>query len=479
MRLPSKVVNWPLAVLLRESGYSGLDQFANAVNRHGAQKYHLTLRYNYNSIKRWLRGASCEQKDVVAEVLSQALGIPISPAVIWPDGRDGEPLAPAHLRPWIARRTVADLGFFVRSDMLSRREVLADSISLASGPALVDPLARWLAAEPIRLPPVDEAGPGRIGLAAVKEIEIATARFMEIATDVGGGHTREAAVGQLRYAVDLLDHGNYSPTVGNRLLAAVAKLAGEVGNMSHDAGMDGPAQRYFIYGLQAAHESTDERARLIAVAVLAGMAWQMLPRHPDTGLQLVETAFARLVEEPDEHGSVRAVLWSLKGRLLAATGSRPSEVNSCIDLALDLFAESAGEDNPAWRTFILDVREAELYRYAASAYLDLAMTRPQLTKELATKAESAYQEAIARWGNGYRRDQACNHTELAQARFLLGEPDQACLAAEQALAVAAEATGSFRLIAHLRDLWAASEPYHDLPRVRQLREHLQTAIMTP
>lgn len=50
----------------------------------------------------------------------------------------------------------------------------------------------------------------------------------------GGGLAREAAVGQLKYAVDLAQHASYSEAVGNRLLTVIAHLAGQVAWMSHD-----------------------------------------------------------------------------------------------------------------------------------------------------------------------------------------------------------------------------------------------------
>ncbi|MBX6357769.1 MAG: hypothetical protein IRZ05_18180 [Micromonosporaceae bacterium] len=417
----------------------------------------------------------------MAEVLAQAWGIPIPAAVIWPECRDGQPPAPAHLQPWVAQRTVHDLAVFARADLLNRREVLAASIGVACGPAFMDPLGRWLVSEPVRLPGRDAAGPGRVGLSMVEEIERATARFAAVAADLGGGACREAAVGQLKYGVDLLEEGGYGPAVGNRLLAAVARLAGEVGHMCHDVGMDGPAQKYLVHALQAAGESTDERAPLVAVVVLADMAEQMrLLGHPDSGLHLVEAALGQVPADPHRFGDARAMLWSLKGRLLAATGtSRLAEVNGAIDMSLNLLAESAGEDTPAWQPFVLmEVTEADLYRRAAGAWLDLAAARPAMGKELAARAQAAGQKAVAGWPDGFRCGLADGYAQLAHARFLLGEPEHACRDGEQALQIAAVATGSARLAARLRDLWAASEPYHHLRRVHRLRERLRAATVT-
>lgn len=83
----------------------------------------------------------------------------------------------------------------------------------------------------------------------VLAVEHSTRVFAATDADVGGGLSREAAVGQLKYAVDLT---SYSDAMGNRLLAAIAELSGLVGWLCHDCGMPGPTQRYLMYGLQAA-----------------------------------------------------------------------------------------------------------------------------------------------------------------------------------------------------------------------------------
>ena len=478
MRLPTHVANSCLAVLIRGSGFSSLDRLADAFNRHGASTYGLDLKYDHTGVKRWLRGGSCEQPQVVAEVLSKAWGVPIPATVIWPDLRNGAPPLPAHLQPFVAARTLEDLGVFLRSDMLTRRDLLASSIGVAAGSTFVDPLARWLGAEPVGLPPAKESGPSRIGMAAVEQIESATTHFMTTDAAAGGGLSREAAVGQLKYAVDLLDQATYDHATGDRLLAAIGKLSGEIGYMSHDAGMEGPAQQYLTYGLQAARESSDERASVVAVGILADMARQMrFLGRPDTGLRLVDLAFDQLSHDPDGSGSVRAMLWNLKARMLASIGTRPSEVHSAIDLSLDLLAQARDQDEPPWqRSVLIYIGEAELQRHATGAYLDLAAVHPEATRRLATMAEGAALAALANWEAGFIRERAYGFADLAQARFLQSEPDQACEDGEQAVELSARVIGSSRLTARLGDLLKASELYRDHQRVRDFRSRLEAAV---
>src|SRR5262249_10000019 len=230
MRLPEHIANPCLATLIDGAGFSSHERFAAAVNSHGWLMHGVKLSYDHISVKRWLGGATCQHPDVVAAVLSHAWGVPIPAAVIWPAQRNGHSgPVPAHLQAWVAARTLEDLGVFLRSDMLTRREILTDAVGVATGAPLVNPIARWLSVGATGLigsMASDDHGPGRIGLGTVIGIERATRQFVASDAEVGGGLSREAAVGQLKYAVDLARHASYTEVVGNRLLAAIAALAG-------------------------------------------------------------------------------------------------------------------------------------------------------------------------------------------------------------------------------------------------------------
>ncbi|MGI5213827.1 hypothetical protein [Plantactinospora sp. CA-290183] len=477
MILPANVANPVLGVLIKGSGYPSLAQVAIAINKRGQHKYGLELSYDHTSVKRWLRGGRCDHQDLVAEVLSDAWGVDVAPGLVWSDAREGAKPLPAHYHPFVATRTLEELGIFLRSDMLTRRSLLASSISVATGSTFVDSITRWLGTEPVGLPSSEGHRPGRIGLAVVEEIEQATMRFMAGDAEVGGGLSREAAVGQLKYAVDLFDESTYESLTGNRLLAAVAKLSGEIGYMSHDSGLEGPAQRYFVYGLQAARESTDERASLVGVCILADMARQLrFLGQPDDALRLIDLAVSYLPER-NRHTAVQAMLWNLKAHVLASTGtSRLSEVRSAIDLASDLLAESRDEDEPPWqREVFLYIGDAELHRHAAGAYIRLGTIDPAQALGLGARAETEALNALAKWDPGFIREQTYSRIDLALARFLLRQPERACDDGEEAIRMSTRVVGSSKLKARLRDLVAASESFRDLPRVREFREILRAA----
>jgi hypothetical protein len=478
VRLPKQIANPGLAALLQGSGFASLERFANAVNVRGWQMHGVKLCYDHVSVKRWLAGSVCQYPDVVAAVLSDAWGIAVPVTVVWPELHDGDRPTPAHLQPWVAARTLENLGTLIGSDMLTRREALAAAVIAASGASLVDPIARWLAA-PAGGVDASVDGGVRVGAVDVARIEQSTRYFATTDADVGGGLSREAAVGQLKYAVDLMRYGRYSATVGNRLLAAIAELAGMVGWMCHDSGMSGPAQRYLTYGLQAARESADPRAQLLVVGILADMARQTrwLGR-PDSAVRLLDLALSQLPEDRSRFNTVRAILTSQRAWALAYHGHGCTpEVESALSLSLDLHARAGTDDRLAADPLNLmhlrpspDVVAAELAATASCAYLVLA----RYERELACKAERYTLDSLAHRTNGPGRNDVLSQIRLARIRFIAGEPEQACEDAEHALALATE-TASLMVRVRLREMLVDTEPYQNLPRTNALRREIQGA----
>ena len=479
MRMPAGVTNQCLAVLIDGAGFSSLERFAEAVNVRGWQMHGIKLYYDHVRVKRWLTGSTCQYPDVVADVLSVAWGIPVPVSVIWPAQREGGAPVPAHLQAWVPGRTLEGLGAFLRSDMLTRRELLTDAVELAVGAQLSDPVVRWLQARSaVPAGPqlrVERTG-ARIDMSTIQAIELATRQLESSDAALGGGVCREAAVGQLKYAVDLMTHGRFSEPVGKRLLVAIADLAGRLGWMCHDVGMEGPAQRYFAYALQAAQEADDERAGLHSVGTLCRMARQMRSAgHPDTGLRLVDVALERL--PPDRHrlNVIRAGVWGLKARIFASMGaSYGPEVRNGINLAFDLRAVAADEDTDPvvaeyWPYY---ASNAELPGEAAESYLDLA----RVQRRFGTDAETHTLRAVATREAGFARSRAFDQIGLAQARFLMGEPEQACLDGTTAIELATQITASTRVVGRLRELLADSAPYDDVTDVRELRTQLHQTL---
>ena len=474
MKFRGRVTNHGLAALIEGSGFSSLDRFGEALNARAWEMHGVKVYYDHVSIKRWLRGSVCQYPEVVAVVLSDAWGVPIPVGVIWPNHRDGEGPVPAYLQPWVAARTLEELGIFLRSDMLTRRDVLSGVVGLATGQTLIDPLTRWLGSNAIGLTAGHDSG-GRIGMSTVAAIERSTRYFSAMDAEIGGGLSREAAVGQLKYAVDLAQQASYSTSVGTRLLAAIADLSSLVGWMSFDAGMNGPAQQYFVYGLQAAHEADDENTRLGIAAILGKMSYHMRAvGHPDTALQLINMALNQVPNDRRRYNTVRATLWNLRAHMMAPMGvSYLPEIRNAISLAVDLYGESQhDETDPTVSRFWKYASEAELAGVAAISYRDLADEKP----ELADESEHLTLRAIERRSPGFGRSQTFDQILLARTRFLRSEPEQACVDGVKAIDMAAKVAASKRVTSRLRDLMADSEPYQSRPDVKEFREHLRLVL---
>lgn len=467
MKVPV-AANPVLAELLQHSGYGSLHEFAAAVNTVGAgQTYRLKLSYDHMAVKRWLNGRGCHHPDIVAKTLSLAWGVDIPAAVLFPRQREGAPPAPPHLRPAAAQRTLDELATLIGSDMLTRRTALTAAITTTVGSALTDPLLRWLTLPTQGLPPTSEPATSQVTMATVEEIEKATTRFSAHDASVGGGLSREAAVGQLKHAVDLLRDGHYSDTVGNRMLLAVADLARLTGWMSHDGGMDGPGQRYLTLGLHAARESHHPQAHLVQAMVLADMARQLHALNdPRAALDLVDAAIARLPRNGDS-GVDSAMLWNLRARMLAAHDPNClPEIEHAIGLAEDLHAAGGSTALSPY------AGRAELAGNAAQAWQTAAVHRP----ELASRAAAAAQSALAHRPAGFSRSMTFDRILLSQARFTMGEPDQGAADGHAAIDLAETVPQSHRVLTRLRGLLPHCAHYTDRPHVAQLHERL-TAVL--
>ncbi|HZM77270.1 MAG TPA: helix-turn-helix transcriptional regulator [Candidatus Limnocylindrales bacterium] len=468
--------NPALDALIRGAGYASLQQFAKAVNDRAHNRRKLCTGFDHLTVQRWLAGSAISNPDVVAEVLSEAWGVPIPVEVIWPELRNGKPLAAAQLQPWVAGRTLEALGIFIRTDMLTRRETLTQAVKAISGPALIAPIANWLSVSPGRLEPRDH-GTQRIGATEVEAIERSTRYFAATDAEIGGVLSREAAVGQLKYAVDLARHAMYSEAVGNRLLAAIAELSGLVGWLNHDSGLAGPAQQYLIYGLQAARESADPRAESFVVSILADMGAQMrwLGR-PEAALRLYDLALRQLPPNRRRYTVLRARLAAKRAEDgLAYLGlSRLSEVRDALSLSFDLYAQASDEDKSTaaalWHR-ALDLSQAGLSVAAACAYVAMAQDDPRLASE--AEKHAIAQLAVVPEGQG--RNRLVGQIQLARLRLRAGEAEQACEDGDQALRMAGSVSSAM-VRTRLRDLLADSEPYAAVPRVVEFRDRLRGVI---
>lgn len=465
MKLPGRVTNTSLAAFLRNSGYPSIEEFATAVNACARRVLGVRLAYDHTSVRRWLAGSIPEHAEIVATVLAEAWGSAVPAAAIWPELRAGRPSPAPHLQPWVASRTLDELGFWIRCDVLCRREVLNSSFAPVSGSTLTDPIARWLAGEPVGLNGAGDDRPDRIDADDVARLERAIGYFAAFEATGGGSVVRDAAVGQLKYSVDVAGDAGYSDAVGNRLLAAVAELSGMVGWLCTDSAMPGPAQRYFLYGLQAARESTDPRAPMLVVSLLHDLArHERWNGQPETAIRLLELAVQELPTDRRRFGRVRAMLWSQHALASSSLGvSALPEIRRNLALAKDLHISAPADPDDRLRPGV-DMSDAELASIAAASYLNIART----DRRLAADAESEILYALANPSDGYAKNEVFKQLRLASVRFVAGEPEQGCVDAGKALDMVAGVHGSDLVDIRLRELLADAEPYRSIPKVNEL-----------
>jgi transcriptional regulator with XRE-family HTH domain len=455
-----------------------------------------------STVARWERGETepqavhrprlAEALKVTVETLGELLaGVGSStgrtaPAYLAPYGLAvlslGDEPADDHAGPpyaWGALRTLEDLAVFLRSDMLTRRDILAASITMAAGKALTEPVAGWLNTAPGGLPATAGHGLGKIGTSAVEGIERTVRYFVTSDASAGGGLAREAAVGQLKYAVDLAQYASYSAAVGTRLLTVIADLAGRVGWMSHDAGMPGPGQRYAWYGLQAAHEAGTEQAQLLAVRTLselANYAWSA--GQLDTARRLWGLALDRTPEDPHRFNQVRAIMRSRLAKALSGMGSdHAAEVDRYVNLSVYLHQKAEDDEPLPWLAvyFPYDCgpsADAELASEAAASYHALAREDARY----AGRAQRHARLALERRSEGFTRSRAFDQVMLASTGLCAGELDQACRDGQEAIRMATAVSYSQRVRTRLAQLMDDTEQHQREPAVRELREELRAAV---
>lgn len=424
-----------------------------------------------------LRSNDNEHLGMMAALLADTWDTSTPLDLIQPKLSESSSLTAAHLNPGGPERTLKELASFMRCDMLTRRETLSRAVKALSGPALLAPIADWLDAPHPPLVAHDH-GTQRIGGAEVEAIERSTRFFASTDAEIGGALSREAAVGQLKYAVDLARYASYSQATGNRLLAVIAELSGLVGFMCVDSGMPGPAQKYFTYGLRAARESTDSRAPLLVVSILSDMAQQLrwLDR-PKAALRLHDLAARQLPADPQRYNVLRAVLAGNRvvDGLCRLGRSHHAEARAALSRSFDLYEQADAEDRAAaptmWhRAGVVDM-EARLSSNAGAAYFVMAREDKLLT----VQAEKYILLNLAKLGEGQGRNKAFGWIELARIRFLAGEPEQASQDGDRAIEAAAS-TSSTMIRLRLRELLTESEPYAKVPCVMEFRDRLQGTI---
>ncbi len=136
------------------SGWSK-GELARQVNRRARQMGAHHISTDTSRVRRWLDGEQPREPipRILSELFSERFGSVVAIEDIGLRSAHQSPSVSGVDLPWTGPQTVALLSEFSRSDlMLARRGFLGTSLALAAGPALIEPMQRWLVPGPPAAP---------------------------------------------------------------------------------------------------------------------------------------------------------------------------------------------------------------------------------------------------------------------------------------------------------------------------------------
>ncbi|MGV9878891.1 transcriptional regulator [Streptomyces sp. NPDC003006] len=386
---------------------------ARRVNTCGAE-HALDLHYDKTSVARWLRGQQPRGRvpAVIAEALERKLGRTVTldeigmatdtsmPTVV---GLRFEPAWPDALRQvcTLWRHDAADTA-------LLARQKLAASV-------LVQPSRDWLIADPD--PAVAHQGTTMAGRSDTTAVRATAAALAGLDHRYGSHHVRPIVVSYLNGIVSRLLTGSYGETNGRLLLGATARLAELAGYMAGDTGRPGLAQRHYIQALRLAH-AADDRA-FGAYVLASGMSQVALALgNPAEAIQL--TRVAREGARERCPSAVAAISFATEARGHAMLGDAGASERAA-GRALEAL-ERSGAPSDAEQIVAVDL--SCVAEELARSCLDL---------DRHTTAAKWAEEAVRDCPPGRTRRRTLRLLLLAAVQLQLGELDESCDTALQAL----------------------------------------------
>lgn len=355
---------------------------------------------------------------------------------------------------------------FAAMDVASRREVLQE-LTIMSGAILLQPVRRWLAQALVVVPLVSPTAVSNDGLDALDRAVTLFRRWD--ASGVGGLH-RKAVAGQLNAVAETLQEP-HSPTVSRRLFQITAELAQVAGWMAYDQGLPGVAQRYYLLGLSACHET---RSPVLGAKILGDMA--QLSRtyyHHEDSLDLAQAGLYILPRH--DSALVRTELLGLESRAHALLGKQASAIRA-VDACVEVWQEAHGETAPDWLHYM---NQAEVDCLAANAHIELALgtDNPGHAVALAGRAEQYTLSARKNRPHGYDRSRIIDEIRLANVRLAQHDVAESVTIAQTALELAAPTSSTFvcNWLLRLHGELTTRHPNnaHVIPFREQLRDYVK------
>ncbi|MFJ3575715.1 transcriptional repressor NsdA [Streptomyces rubiginosohelvolus] len=461
------------------SGWSK-GELARQVNRRARQMGASHISTDTSRVRRWLDGEQPREPipRILSELFSERFGAVVAVEQLGLRTAHQSPSVAGVDLPWAGPQTVALLSEFSRSDlMLARRGFLGSSLALAAGPALIEPMQRWLVPVPVPVQgtgepeaPAADHRPSKLSRPELDLLESTTAMFRQWDAQCGGGLRRKAVVGQLHEVTDLLQEPQPGPTA-QRLFRCAAELAELAGWMSYDVGLQPTAQKYFVLALHAAKEAGDKP---LGSYILSSMSRQMIHLgRPDDALELIH--LAQYGSRDCATSRTQAMLYAMEARAYANMG-QPSKCKRAVRMAEDTFLDAGldGEPEPDWIRFF---SEAELNGENAHSYRDLAYVAGR-SPTYASLSEPVMEKAVELFGEDdeHQRSYALNLIGMATVHLLQREPEQSTVLAGQALKIAKKVR-SERVNTRLRKtVDTAARDFGDVADVARLTELLHEQL---
>ncbi|MEU1413567.1 hypothetical protein [Streptomyces sp. NPDC005731] len=459
------------------SGWSK-GELARQVNRRARQLGASHISTDTSRVRRWLDGENPREPipRILSELFSERFGCVVAVEDIGLRTAHQSPSVSGIDLPWTGPQTVALISEFSRSDlMLARRGFLGSSLALSAGPALIEPMQRWLVPGPAApREDLESAWPGRgrgrLSKPELDLLETTTVMFRKWDAQCGGGLRRKAVVGQLHEVTDLLQEPQTEATA-RRLFKVAAELAELAGWMSYDVGLQPTAQKYFVLALHAAKEAGEKS---LGSYILSSMSRQMIHLgRPDDALELIHLA---------QYGSrdcasprTQSMLYAMEARAYANMG-QPGKCKRAVRMAEDTFADALefDEPEPDWIRFF---SEAELYAENSHSFRDLAYVAGR-SPAYASLAEPLMRQAVERFADDseHQRSYALNLIGMATVHLLQREPEESAVLARRSMEIAKKVR-SERVNTRIRKtVDTAVRDFGDLSEVVELTDHLATHL---
>ncbi len=316
-----------------------------------------------------------------------------------------------------------------------------------------------IAVEPPYHDPAREPRPSlRVGRGDIAAIRAVGDLFRALDHAYGGGHARQALVRYLESEAEPMLRGRYGEQIGRALFGAVADLTRLAGWTSFDIAAHGLAQRYFVQALRLSQAAGD---RALGGYVLVTMSQQAV--HLGHGREAVQ--LARVAQQGVGTAvppTVQALLHAAEARGHGLLGDVRSCTTALVRAERALAAARTGDDLPAWARFF---DEAQLSDEFAHCYRDLQQWR--------TAAQHA-EKSLRLRSPAYARSRIFCRLVLATARLGMGDLDEACGMATDALRAAGEMR-SARSLEYVRDFHRRLTPYRGSPVARAFEETARQA----